>query len=80
MTRLTAHFICGQMLDLMICKLSMVMHDTDCPYRDQVSLQKKIYNNPAKLKPIGWWLLGTCQNRGTLHRFVLSISDEHLVS
>ena len=39
-TRLTAHFICGLMSDMVICKFwkSMVMHDTECPYWDQVSL------------------------------------------
>ena len=39
-TRLTAHFVCGLMADLVICKSrkSMVVHDTECPYWDQVSL------------------------------------------
>ena len=42
-TRLTAHFMCGLMSDMVICKFrkSMVIHDTECPYWDQVSL-----NNP----------------------------------
>ena len=33
-TRVTAHFICGLMSDLAICKFrkSMVIHDTECPY------------------------------------------------
>ena len=37
-TRLTAHFMCGLTSDLVICKFwkSMVMHDTECPYWDQV--------------------------------------------
>ena len=39
-TRLTAHFMCGLMSDLVICKFrkSMVIHDVECPYWDQVSL------------------------------------------
>ena len=39
-TRLTAHFVCGLMYDLVRCKFrkSMVIHDTKCPYWDQVSL------------------------------------------
>ena len=39
-TRLTVHFMCGLMSDLLICKLikSMAIHDTECPYWDQVSL------------------------------------------
>ena len=43
-TRLTAHFICGLMSDLVICKFrkSMVVHDTECPYWDQVSLNNTI--------------------------------------
>ena len=38
-TRLTAHFMCGLMSDLVICKFrkSMAIHDTGCPYWDQVS-------------------------------------------
>ena len=37
-TRLTAHFMCGLMSDLLICKFvkSMAIHDTECPYWDQV--------------------------------------------
>ena len=37
---LIAHFMCGLMSDLVICKFrkSMVMYDTKCPYWDQVSL------------------------------------------
>ena len=43
-TRLTAHFMCGLMSDLVICKFkkSMVIHDTKCPYWDQVSLNNTI--------------------------------------
>ena len=39
-SRLTAHYMCGLMSDLVICNFrkSMVMHDTECPYWDQVSL------------------------------------------
>ena len=39
-TRLTAHFMCGLTSDLAICKFrkGMVIHDTECPYWDQVSL------------------------------------------
>ena len=39
-TRLTAHFLCGLMSDLLVCKFikCMVIHDTECPYWDQVSL------------------------------------------
>ena len=38
MTRLTAHSVCGRMSDLVIYKFrkSMVMHDTECAYWDQV--------------------------------------------
>ena len=37
-TRLTAHFMCGLVSDLVICKFgkSIVIHDTECPYKDQV--------------------------------------------
>ena len=40
---LTAHFVCGLTSELMICKFSrsIVIHDTECPYCDQLSL-----NNP----------------------------------
>ena len=39
-TRLTAHYMCGLRSDLVICKFRkcMVIHDTECPYWDQVSL------------------------------------------
>ena len=39
-TRLTGHFMCGLVSDLGICKFwkSMVIHDAECPYWDQVSL------------------------------------------
>ena len=39
-TRLTAHFMCWLMFDLVICnyRQSMVIHDTECPYWDQGSL------------------------------------------
>ena len=40
-TRLTANFImCSLMSDMLICKFikSVVIHDTECPYWDQVSL------------------------------------------
>ena len=38
--RQTAHFMCGLMSDLVICKFrkSMVIHDIECSYWDQVSL------------------------------------------
>ena len=48
-TRLTAHFMCGLMSDLLILHLlikSMVIHDTKCPFWDQVSL-----NNTNQTKP-----------------------------
>ena len=37
-SRLTTHFMCGLMSDLVICKFrkSMVMHNTECSYWDQV--------------------------------------------
>ena len=39
-TRLTAHYMCGLRFDLVICNFRkcMVIHDTECPYWDQVSL------------------------------------------
>ena len=39
-TRLISHFMCGLMSDLVICKFkkSMVIHDTECPFWDHVSL------------------------------------------
>ena len=42
-TRLTAHFTCGLMSDLVICKFrkSIIIHDTECRYWDQVSLNNK---------------------------------------
>ena len=48
-TRLTAHFVYGLMSDLVICKFwkSMITHDTECPYWDQVSL-----NNTNQTKPL----------------------------
>ena len=41
--------MCGLMSDLVICKLrkSMVIHDSECPYRDQVSLNN---TNPTLVK------------------------------
>ena len=48
-TRLTAHFMCGLMSDLLICnclRKVMVIHDTECPYWDQVSLNN---TKPTKL-------------------------------
>ena len=35
-TRLTAHFVCGLMSDMVICKFrkGVVMHDTECPFWD----------------------------------------------
>ena len=52
-TRLTAHIICGLMSDLVICNFrkSMVIHDTECPYWNQVSL-----NNTNQTKPVRWSL------------------------
>ena len=46
-TRLTAHFMCGLMSDLLICKFikCMAIHDTECPYRDQVSLNNTNQTN-----------------------------------
>ena len=48
-TRLTIHFMCSLMSDLVICKFgkSLVIHDTECPFWDQVSL-----NNTNKTKLI----------------------------
>ena len=53
-TRLTAHFMCGLMSGLVICKFGkiMVMHDTECLYWDQVSL-----NNTNQTKPTLRWML-----------------------
>ena len=47
-TRLTAHFMCGLMSVQVICKLrkSMVIHDTKCPFWNQVSL-KTLTNQPT---------------------------------
>ena len=47
-TRQAAHVMCGLMSDLVICnhRKEMVMHDTECPYCDQVSLN----NTKLKLK------------------------------
>ena len=41
-------FMCGLMSNLVICKFrkSMVIHDTGCPYRDQVSLNNTTQNKP----------------------------------
>ena len=43
--------MCGLMSDLVICKFrkSMVIHDTECPYRDQVSLNNI---NPFTIKAL----------------------------
>ena len=45
-TRLTAHFMCGLMSDLVICNFrkSMIIHDTECPCWDQVSLNNTKLN------------------------------------
>ena len=56
-TRLTAHFVCGLMSDLVIWKFRriMVIHDTECPYWDHVSLNNTNqticinYNKPVNL-------------------------------
>ena len=58
---LTARLMSGLMSDLVICNFrkSMVMHDTECPYWDQVSLSNS-YTKPTKpnqTKPINWFLL-----------------------
>ena len=51
-TRLTAHFMCGLMsgpdvwsADLHLLIKSMVIHDTECPYWDQVSLNNTNLGN-----------------------------------
>ena len=48
-TRLAPPFMCGLMSDMVICKFrkSMVIHDTECPYWDQVSLNS---TNPTQPK------------------------------
>ena len=48
-TRLTTHFMCGLMSDLVICKFrkSMVIHDAECPHWDQVSLDNT--NQPTTM-------------------------------
>ena len=48
-TRLRAHFICGLLSDLVICKIiwkRMVIHDTECPYWNQVSLNNSLPSPP----------------------------------
>ena len=52
-TRLTAHFMCGLMSHLMICKFrkSMVIHDIECSFWNQVSLNN---TNPALFE--WYWL------------------------
>ena len=61
-TRLTAHCSCGLMSDLMICQQckEMVIHDTECPYRDKVPLNSKRSrqtingeHNPHKSRQLG---------------------------
>ena len=49
-TRLTAHFMCDLMSDLVICKFrkSVVVQDTECPYWDQVSLNYINQTRPSK--------------------------------
>ena len=50
-TRLTAHLMCSLTSDLVICKFSkrMVIHDTECPYWDQVSLNNTNQPNPSHI-------------------------------
>ena len=47
----------GLMSDLMICKYniekSMIIHDTECPYRDQVSLSNTKQTMPLMREPTG---------------------------
>ena len=47
-TRLTIHFMRGLTSNLVICKFSksMIIHDTECPYCDQVSLNNTYPNQP----------------------------------
>ena len=61
-TRLIAHFICGWMSARVICKVrkSMVIHDTECPYWDQVSLNNTNQTYLVLIGKIGsGWLDGT---------------------
>ena len=67
-TRLRAHFMCGLLSDLVICKIiwkRMVIHDTECAYWDQVSLNNANQTSfslppspplpPPPPNPLGWW-------------------------
>ena len=62
-TRLTAHFMCGLMFDLVIWKFrkSMIIHDTECPYWDQVSLNntQTVEYKLCKNAPIAFFTLLT---------------------
>ena len=63
-TRLTTHFVCGLMSDLVIHKFRkrIVLYDTECPYWDQVSLNKQNKAKPVKRSK---WLFTT--TRLTFH-------------
>ena len=52
-TRLTAHFMCGLVSYMVTCKFrkKVVIHDTECPYWDQVSLKNPNPNlNPSSFQ------------------------------
>ena len=50
-SRLTAHSMCGLMSDLLICMFikRMVIHDTECPFWDKVSLTHSSLSSLASI-------------------------------
>ena len=49
---MTDYYICGMMSDLVICMVcSMVLHDTECPYWDQVIKQQQAQTQPLPSDP-----------------------------
>ena len=68
-TRLAAHFICGLMSDLVICNFrkDMVIHDTECPYWHQVSI-----NNTNQTFSLNFW--SSCRHVGLLIHFQPHVS------
>ena len=50
-------YVWGLMSDLVICKFrkSVVIHDTECPYWDQVSLNKHKPTNQSYMLPLVCW-------------------------
>ena len=69
-----SHFMCGLMSDLVICKFrkNMIIHDSECPYRDQVSLKNTNQTSDISSQSLS-------PNFVTLHHTVTHNLNKYLV-